>query len=607
MRITLLYLLLLLGIVTYSQQQYNILYSVPNASSMPITIFETDTGYIISSSSPPTIYLLDFTGNIKWIKQWYFDLPSGIGQIHKTSNNIYIAAGDMQSGGIIEKNFLLKFSNNLDTILSVIYNVDTSMNTTTFLYNCFESSDGKYILCGDTPKDSSGLYFPNNYNKGWLIVCDTLGNLICNKTIGLDNDYDWFNTGLQMGSNYYLFGGTRSYAPAYVTGFDRTDGWVVKTDMQGNEIASANFGNEELADREFTYALTIQNNKILTGNDIGIGTHSSGYRLFKPYILILNNDLSIFKEIYFNNTYVSGDTIFNCHFAQGVLKNDSSILLLGREVYISASGYYNISANAFVLSLTKEFEIEYKRNYIHTGNEFGNLDAYTISPTSDGGYIFGGSVVDNTLSPPQQTWLVKTDSLGCDGFNSCNDTALAIEILNYTDTFCVNDTNWLAVRLKGRSAPYSVYINNQLAKDSIYYPNHLPVWINTFVPFVPQDTGLQQLTVTLHEPWERKAYDTVLVYVKKCVSNIALYNYYNNSIKLYPNPAKEEITVRTEHADIKIKTIELTDINGKTLKSIYSIPTSGEILIDIKNLEKGVYIVKIKTKDNYFVKRFVKQ
>jgi hypothetical protein len=40
---------------------------------------------------------------------------------------------------------------------------------------------------------------------------------------------------------------------------------------------------------------------------------------------------------------------------------------------------------------------------------------YSVKQTTDGGYVFTGIAYDNDLNPAQQIWLVKTDSLGCDG------------------------------------------------------------------------------------------------------------------------------------------------------------------------------------------------
>jgi len=603
-------ILLLLGSYTIAQQPYLNKTFVFDNNNYIHTIIPTDSGYILGGCYRNAITLVDSTANEKWTKSYSFSpLSSWIGDgspnaIHKTGSGNYIAGGTIQNGiATINKVYLIKYSNTFDTVLTKIILSDVTCDGCLNVINSFINTLGKYILIGADSKDSTGNYFQNKYENGLLLKLDTNGTTINHKLFGSTIDHDWLNTGLQMGNNYYLFGGTYSYASGGVVGFDRLDGWVVKTDLQGNEILSAAFGNPVLSDREFTYALMLPNNRIITGRDKGIAIHLSGFRMYQPWAIILNNDLSVFKEFYFKNTFSSGDTLFNSNFEQAIMNEDSSISFLGRNVALSITNMTIIFSNAFILNINRDYKVNYYREFKHNGGDFTSINPNVITTTADGGYIFGGYVYDNTLIPPQQSLLVKTDSLGCDGFHSCDDTTLVCQILQAPDTACKNDTAWLHVKFKGRSAPYFIYANTTLALDSIYYPYTLPLWIDTLVPYIPTTLGMQQVIIKVNDPWGWFNSDTVQIFVKNCGTGSIAETWYPKKVEIYPNPATNELHVKIRTTLTAPVTITIYNMQGKTVKQITT--KQNENVIDISGLEQGVYGVRV-VGDFNVVERFVK-
>ena len=64
----------------------------------------------------------------------------------------------------------------------------------------------------------------------------------------------------------------------------------------------------------------------------------------------------------------------------------------------------------------------------------------------------------------------------------------------------------------------------------------------------------------------------------------------NNQISIYPNPAKDILTV--ESGELKIDKIEIFDLTGKTLLTThYSLLTTNSI--DVSNLSNGIYLLQI--------------
>jgi len=86
------------------------------------------------------------------------------------------------------------------------------------------------------------------------------------------------------------------------------------------------------------------------------------------------------------------------------------------------------------------------------------------------------------------------------------------------------------------------------------------------------------------------------------------------SLEIYPNPARDRITVRG--AMNGYLTVEICDINGAIIFSGTSANTSagtpggngsgGSFSMDIKNLEKGIYFLRIADEQDVLVQRFVK-
>ena len=170
---------------------------------------------------------------------------------------------------------------------------------------------------------------------------------------------------------------------------------------------------------------------------------------------------------------------------------------------------------------------------------------------------------------------------------------------------CKNDTSFIQVRFKGRSAPYLVRANNTLALDSVYYPYTLPLWIDTLMPYYPTDTGWQQVIVNVSDPWGWNRSDTAMVYVKNCGTSWASEEYYRNKVEVFPNPATEEIRVRMRTgAHGEPYTVTLFDMQGRVVLEQSS--SDAETIINIEAFEPGIYTVRVLGRNVYRSVKLVK-
>lgn len=399
-----------------------------------------------------------------------------------------------------------------------------------------------------------------------------------------------------------IIGGyTEGFAPSNISGLDRLDWYLCNMDTTGQVLNSFYFGNPILED----------------GLDCGGISGISKGKDTSYYIAGINaayvnqvgscwyfNDIHVMKldrffNIIWENNY--GETKCTPYVCDITSTSDNMQALLSQHWINSNDNMYSR-----VDKINSDGKVLWSRKYFQGDtSQYVRGRAWDIDETSDKGFILCGSISDTTnLYPPMQAWLVKTDSLGCDGLRSCNDTALVCQILQVPDTACKNDTAWLQIKFKGRSAPYFVYANNLLALDSVYYPYSLPLWIDTLIPYIPTTIGMQQVIIKVSDPWGWFQCDTVQIFVKDCGTGNIEQKWYPKKIEIYPNPTTSELNIKIRTNITTPVIITIFDMQGKT-KKIMSLKQSLSV-IDVSDLTQGIYEIKIVSDNLIFNERFVK-
>lgn len=75
-------------------------------------------------------------------------------------------------------------------------------------------------------------------------------------------------------------------------------------------------------------------------------------------------------------------------------------------------------------------------------------------------------------------------------------------------------------------------------------------------------------------------------------------------VSVYPNPAKDQLTIKTGNANIN--SIQLIDLTGKVIQTV-QVKGNQENDIDINNIKPGMYFVSIHSENGKIVKKFIKQ
>ena len=79
-----------------------------------------------------------------------------------------------------------------------------------------------------------------------------------------------------------------------------------------------------------------------------------------------------------------------------------------------------------------------------------------------------------------------------------------------------------------------------------------------------------------------------------------------NAITLYPNPAKEQVTL-SNSSSIKLEAAMIYDLKGKLVSQINLQDMQDERVIDVSSFATGVYVVHIKGEQSSVVKRMIKK
>jgi len=97
-----------------------------------------------------------------------------------------------------------------------------------------------------------------------------------------------------------------------------------------------------------------------------------------------------------------------------------------------------------------------------------------------------------------------------------------------------------------------------------------------------------------------EATDSIVVNTEIC-SDIINEIENNDDISLYPNPTSSFLHI--ESGNLKIENIEIYNVTGAIATNIDNVSNT----IDVSNLDKGIYLLSIKTNKHTYIKYFVKK
>ncbi|MEZ7499752.1 T9SS C-terminal target domain-containing protein [Flavobacterium sp. Arc3] len=232
----------------------------------------SDGGYLIGGSSNSDIsgekadnsrgnldmwiIKIDASGNIMWQKTFGGSNSDWVQSIVKTPDGGYILAGSSHSGISGDKTdnsrgggdyWIIK----INSLGSIIWQKTYGGDNGDYLKSIIATSDGNYILGGDSFSNISGDKTEktvNNSNDVWLLKINGLGQILWQKDIGADSTEAFADIRMTSDNGFIL--GIMSYSgiSAYKTEASRGDRdyWIVKLDSTGKFEWDKTVGGDNL-------------------------------------------------------------------------------------------------------------------------------------------------------------------------------------------------------------------------------------------------------------------------------------------------------------------------------------------------------------------------
>ena len=293
-------------------------------------------------------------------------------------------------------------------------------------YSVDQTDDGGYIITGETYSFGSG------YNDVWLIKADSEGNEEWSKTFGGSNLDRGSSVHQTTDGGYIIVGYTSVY------GHD-LEGWLIKTDAFGNQMWEKKFGWTG-RDSGSSVRQTLDGGYIVTGvygvgaeNDLWLlKTNSSGAEMWDRMMGSSYYDVGYSVE----ETNDGGFIVVGATKSTGsgkdsiwLIKTNSTGIELWSEIFggeDSDVGYSvtETSDGGFILvGSTESFgnglsdvwliktDLNGNSEWIKTFGGYGSDVGYSVTETSDGGFILVGST-ESFGSGSSDLWMIKTDALG---------------------------------------------------------------------------------------------------------------------------------------------------------------------------------------------------
>lgn len=358
-----------------------------------------------------TITAIDSIGNEIWNKSygdtthtWYLD---GLYTLAKVNSNGYFLGTAKEDIYGKKEILLIRFDNNFDTLWTKSYlkdSVYTSGN------GCMFGADGNFYIIGTK---LTALHTESML----LLKTDTNGNLISTKYYG-QGDY-WLKTGFKIintNDKGFLLGGWLGYYNYAYAG----DWCLLRTDSTGAQQNQWTFGTNRNDGGVVGLINTKDSGYIMTGAIYRTSWGSDD--LYNGRLIKLNKNF----EVVFDKQYPTSN--YN-GWLNSIVELENGDLAVG---FISIDTLGDISNTRYgsgLMKLDAAGNILWKRTYFpFNGDSTINAEGFlwALSLTSDNGFILSGYAHGDFQTPNQQAWVVKTDSMGCDGVCYC-DTVTQVE------------------------------------------------------------------------------------------------------------------------------------------------------------------------------------
>ena len=204
-----------------------------------------------------------------------------------------------------------------------------------------------------------------------------------------------------------------------------------------------------------------------------------------------------------------------------------------------------------------------------------------------------------------EVYMVNTTN---SSFNGLAMEQVTTDDLVFTGNVTFSSSSWVTIELE-KDFNYTggniLVCVNDLSSTMCYYDSYFTGF------FVPTTDGTRCVWSSAEEiPFDpttsaitAKETSNVVPSVKFAFEGDAIEEMTSTSLLVYPNPVNDRLYVET---DTETLTVEIYDVYGR-LQDYKTTRLQGNVAVDVKDLNSGVYFVKVVTRNGEVVKRFVKK
>jgi hypothetical protein len=431
-------------------------------------------------------------------------------------------------------------------------------------YDIAQCTDGSFFVVGWTDSNDGNVSGNHSTSSSdlWALHLNSNGTIRKQKCFGGTSDDDGAALSFTTDGNIYFSGTTYSY-DGDVSGNHGTyesDVWVLKTDTALNIIGQKCIGGSDY-EEGIDMKSTADNGCVIAGRSSSADGDATGYHGGSDMLVAkLSSSLTIeWAKCFGGSETEEGNSV--------VQLGDGSFAVLG---YTSThntgdiTGHHGAqgSDDFWLLKLTSSGLLSWAKCYGGSGDDQAN----GLVATSDGGFAMCGLTnstdgdvlgFHSAMFAPD-IWIAKVNAAGTFQWQKCcggNDQDESFRLFEEgSGVFVISGFTY--------STDYDVTYNHGNADG----------WI---------------LKVT-------------------GVAGIAE-NYYSSDLSVFPNPVNEQLNIKIE-VPVKKCTIQIFDSKGSLInETVKSNLLQSTVIINVSDLQKGVYKIRIISEDKIMISGFIKQ
>ncbi|NOZ47976.1 MAG: T9SS type A sorting domain-containing protein [Chlorobi bacterium] len=171
------------------------------------------------------------------------------------------------------------------------------------------------------------------------------------------------------------------------------------------------------------------------------------------------------------------------------------------------------------------------------------------------------------------------------------------EAIRYLDESLITNPDSLFFLIKDSINGELVSVTWRIWQNKFaYFDDDLDYWTDYYIGFKDGLEDFYDIPIPAQTIWFRTQAEFTKV---KSINEL-------NKVLIYPNPVSHKLTIETKQVSQQINSVIIINQYGQKVEEIMAEKRTTKLYIDVTNYFPGVYFLKIKTKTNHIITKFIK-